>query len=297
MVFPTSPEEVFVVRLSNRGAILGNRALWAAGAGQILALLVFVAVVTIVSRFLPSMLSGGSLLVAGIILAIVPAVIWLAFFYQQDRLEPEPKTYVLGVFVLGALVASAVGIPLLRDVFRINDWLYTNPVSHILGSILVVGFTQEFLKFAAVRFSVYQSAEFDERMDGIVYATAVALGYATMLNFNYVVSRGGVDLGVGVIRITVTALAHASITGVLGYFMGQAKFEHTPPYYLPAGLVLAAVLNGVFFWAQDLVTVRGLTINPFYGLILAVAVAIALLGLVFWLIQRAEVETISLAGR
>jgi RsiW-degrading membrane proteinase PrsW (M82 family) len=285
------------MRLSTRSGVLGSRALWAAGAGQIIALLVFVAVVTIVARFLPSTFGGGGLLVAGVILAIVPALIWLAFFYQQDRLEPEPKTYILGVFVLGALAASAVGIPLLRDVFRINDWIYSDPLTNLLGSILVVGFTQEFLKFAVVRFSVYQSAEFDERVDGIIYATAAGLGFATMLNFNYVVSRGGVDLGVGVIRIAVAALAHASISGVMGYFLGQAKFEHTPPYYLPAGIVLAAVLNGLFFWAQDVVTVRGMTINPFYGLVLAVAVAIVLLGLVFWLIRRANAETLALAGR
>jgi hypothetical protein len=57
------------------------------------------------------------------------------------------------------------------------------------------------------------------------------------------------------------------------------------------------VLNGVFFWAQDVVTVRGLTSNPFYGLVLAVAVAVVLLGVVFWLIRRSNAETLALAGR
>jgi len=285
------------MKLSTRSGAVGSRALWAAGLGQVLALLVFVAVVTIISRLLPSALSGGALIAAGVILAIVPALIWLAFFYQQDRLEPEPKTFMLEVFALGILMASAIGIPLVNEFFRINDWLYTDPIAHLLGSILVVGFTQVFLVWAAVRFSVYQSSEFDERVDGIVYATAAGLGFATMLNFNYVVSRGGVELGIGVVRVAITALAFGSISGVLGYFMGQAKFEHTPAYYLPAGVTLAAVLNGLFFWAQDMVTVRGVTSTPFYGLVLAVIIAIALLGLVFWLIRRANAETLSLAGR
>ena len=285
------------MKLSTRSGAVGSRALWAAGLGQVLALLVFVAVVTIIARLLPSALSGGALIAAGVILAIVPALIWLAFFYQQDRLEPEPKTFMLEVFALGILMASAIGIPLVNEFFRINDWLYTDPIAHLLGSILVVGFTQVFLVWAAVRFSVYQSSEFDERVDGIVYATAAGLGFATMLNFNYVVSRGGVELGIGVVRVAITALAFGSISGVLGYFMGQAKFEHTPAYYLPAGVTLAAVLNGLFFWAQDMVTVRGVTSTPFYGLVLAVIIAIALLGLVFWLIRRANAETLSLAGR
>jgi hypothetical protein len=35
-------------------------------------------------------LSPGGLVLVGIVLAIVPAAIWLLAFYQQDRLEPEP---------------------------------------------------------------------------------------------------------------------------------------------------------------------------------------------------------------
>lgn len=285
------------MKLSSRSGILGHRGLWAAGVGQIIVLLVFVGLVALIAPSLPATLSGASLVVAGIVLAVIPALIWLAFFYQQDRLEPEPKSYILRVFLLGAILASGVGIPLVRDFFRIGNWLYADDLTHLLGSIFAIGFVQEFLKYAAVRYSVYGSAEFDERVDGVVYATAAGLGFATMLNFDYVLSRGGVDLGVGVIRVVVTALAHASIAGILGYFLGQAKFEHTPPYYLPGGFVLAAVLNGLFFWAQDLVTLRGISVNPWYGLILAVIIAIAVLGIVYWLIRRANAETLALAGR
>ena len=285
------------MKLSNAGNRTGRRAFWTAGGVQIIALLLFVAIVTVIARFLPSTLSGAWLTLAGVVVAIVPAIVWLTFFYQQDSLEHEPKGYIVRVFILGALLASAVGIPVVRNLFHVNSWLYTNELTNLLGSILVIGFTQEFLKYAAVRYSVFDSAEFDERTDGIIYATAAGLGFATMLNFDYVISRGGVDLGIGVIRVAITALAHASIAGVVGYFLGQAKFERTPVYYLPAGIVLAAVLNGVFFWSQDLVTRTGIAVNPWYGLVLAVAVAVVLLVVVFWLIRRATAETIALAGR
>lgn len=285
------------MRLSSRSGAAGSRAMWLASAGLIVLLLLFVAIVTIIANALTTALSGTALIAAGIILALAPALIWLAFFYQQDRLEPEPKSYIVRVFILGALLAAAVGIPVVRDLFHVNSWLYTNETVNLLGSILVIGFVQEFLIYAAVRYSVFDSAEFDERVDGIVYATAAGLGFATMLNFNYVVGLGGVDLGVGVIRVTIVALAHASIAGVLGYFLGQAKFEHTPVYYLPLGLVLAAVLNGAFFWAQDIVTRTGISFNPWYGLVLAVIMAAGLLALVSGLIQRANAETLALAGR
>ena len=178
-------------------------------------------------------------------------------------------------------------------------WLPINSWVNLLGSILVVGFTHEFLKYAAVRYSVYPSTEFDERADGVVYGTAAGLGYATMLNINYVVASGGVNLQAGVMRIVVTALAQASFAGLTGYFLGRAKFEEEPVWWLPSGVALAAVLNGVFTTLRGELTTTGLSLsgggfNPWPGLILATIVAGATFGALFYLIRRAN--RLTLAG-
>lgn len=262
------------------------------------ALILFTVLVAILAALTSPELQGTALVLTGLGLALVPAVLWLVFFYAQDLLEPEPKPYVVAVFVLGALLASAVGIPLVRDLFRVQEWLGHSIWVNLLGSILVVGFVQEFLKYAAVRYSIYQLAEFDERMDGILYGTAAGLGYATMLNIHYVVDSGGVDLSVGVIRIVITALAQASFAGITGYFLSRAKFEDEPVWWLGGGLLLAAVLNGLFTVARGEVTRMGSvltqrTANPWYGLILATAVALATLGTLLYLIRRANRTTVS----
>src|SRR5690349_12048984 len=44
-------------------------------------------------------------ILAGLV-AGVPAVLWLGFFYLMDRHEPEPKQLVAGVAVLGMLIAA-----------------------------------------------------------------------------------------------------------------------------------------------------------------------------------------------
>ena len=95
---------------------------------------------------------------------------------------------------------------------------------------------------------MFNSPEFDERVDGVIYGAAAGLGFATMLNFRYVLENGGVDLGVGAIAVAVTALAHASYSGVMGYYLGRAKFESMGPVWLPLGLTVAATLNGVTSW-------------------------------------------------
>ena len=199
-------------------------------------------------------------------------------FYKQDRLEPEPKKYVLGILILGALLASSIGQPVIQNSFRVQDWMGENWKISILTSIFVVGFVQEFLKYAAVRYTIYYSSEFDERVDGIIYAAAAGLGYATVLNLQYVIGNGGVHLGVGVLRITINALAQASFAGITGYFLGRAKFEDMGALWLPAGVTLAAVLNGIVTFVLNRApslgsTVRDASLNIWYSLIAAAIVA------------------------
>ncbi len=123
-------------------------------------------------------------------------------------------------------------------------------------------------------------------MDGIVYGAAAGLGYATLLNLTYVISNGGVDLGMGAIRIAVTALAHASFAGVTGYFLGRAKFENREPLWLPLGVLIAAVLNGIVSTALGEISRSGLRVTPLNGLILAAAVAAITFIVLFVIIQR-----------
>lgn len=269
--------------------------MWTSSLLLVLALIGFVALVYFLAPSFPETLSGLPLILAGLLLSTVPAMLWLAFFYAQDRLEPEPKQNLFGVFFLGGLLAAAIGQPLIREVFHVQDWMHDSWWVQLLASILIVGFVQEFLKFAAVRFSVYNSAEFDERVDGVMYAVAAGLGYATVLNYAYVLDHGGVDLGAGVMVVTINALAQASFAGVSGYFLGQAKFETTPGYWLPLGVASAAVLNGLFFFLADQVTLQGLHFTPLNGVILAAVFAVVILAIVFFLIRRANAETLAIA--
>jgi protease PrsW len=257
----------------------------------IVSLVAFVAVVYAVDNALNPTFTPSTLLLTGIVLALVPAAIWLVFFYLQDRAEPEPKGYVLAVFGLGALLAAAIGIPVVENLFRVSHWIYTNTFATIIGGILVVGFTQEFLKYAAVQYSVYRSDEFDEPTDGVIYATAAGLGYATVLNIQFVVSNGGVDLGTGILRIAIVALAHAAFSGITGYFLGRAKFESEHIWWMPLGITLAAIFNGVFNWLQGIVTkpsitLSGATNNTWIGLVLAALVALATTGVILTLVRR-----------
>src|SRR3954468_23508563 len=114
-------------------------------------------------------------ILAGLV-AGIPAVLWLAFFYLMDRHEPEPKQLVAGVAVLGALVAAP-----LADFVRYQavpplalsvEGVHMLSLDRLLEAVFIVGLAQEVCKSAVFRYTIYTSREFEEPMDGIVYMMA-----------------------------------------------------------------------------------------------------------------------------
>ncbi len=276
-----------------------RKSIWASNLITLVLLGLFLVVCFGIEFLVKPTFTRSGLLVTGVIMSLVPAILWLTFFYRQDRLEPEPKGMVLQVFILGGLLAAAIGIPLVDDVFHISTWLFSGFWVNLLGAILVIGFSQEFLKYAAVRFSIYASSEFDEHTDGIIYATAAGLGFATVLNISFVVGSGGVNLGMGAVRIVLIALAQASFAGITGYFLAKDKLDHKPAWWVPAGISLAAVLNGVFNYLWGVLKRTGVTTNggvlgSWGGLALAILISVAVTVILSWLIERDVKQTLEM---
>ncbi len=265
---------------------------WRSAALTLVALMLFVALVVGLDATFQPVLSGTALTFAGVILALVPAVLWLAFFYLQDRLEPEPKAEVARIFVIGLALAGAIGLPLTSQVFRLQDWQYRDVMATALGAVFVAGAVEAFIIYATVRYFIYGSAQFNERTDGAIYGVAAGLGYGTTLNVHFVLSSGGAALGTGEVYVAGVALAHAAFGGVLGYFLGRAKLEREPLWWLPAGLLLTALLNGLFAVLRSQVETGRLVKGPpsalpsLAGLALAGVLALIVAVVLAWLISR-----------
>ncbi len=257
---------------------------WRSGLLSLGGLVLFVVLVALIPW---PPLEGMPLLLIGVILALVPAALWLVFFYQQDRAEPEPKRVILRVFLFGALMASGAGQPII-GLFRINEWSYGSAWLQLGALILIVGFAQEFFKYAAVRYTVFPTDDFGGRVDGIIYGVTAGLGYASALNLTYVFSNQGVVPFVGSLRMIDTALVQAGLAAITGYFLAGARHGDRPIWWVPAGLTLAAVLNGVVAFLREEVAVQGLTLKPLNALFLSLGLLIVALGVLFLMLRRAE---------
>ncbi len=223
-----------------------------------------------------------------LVLCLVPALLWLGYFYLQDRHEPEPKEFVLGVYLLGAFVAW----PLARYTQGLWPAMPVGgPLSpkSVFFAIVPGGLAQELAKYLVVRYSVYMSDEFDEPMDGIVYMMAAGIGFATAENWHAIGAAGGtIFLATGTMNVVVATLAHGCFAGVLGYALGIAHWTGAArrgPVIL-VGLFIAATLNGVFQLVDGQVRVSGMTVEPWRSVAFAALFAAAVFAGTYALMRR-----------
>jgi RsiW-degrading membrane proteinase PrsW (M82 family) len=238
------------------------------------------------------LLTGKPLVIIGIILAILPALIWLLVFRQLDRLEPERFQLLVGVMVIGALIAGAIGEPLIRDVFGLPLWSESRWQWAIPIYALTEGVVLALTIYFAVRFSVFLLAEFDERADGIIYGTAAGLGAAVFYNLRYLLDAETLRLDVGIPRVIIAALVFASVGGLVGYGLGQVRFEHHSVWYLPGIIVLAALLTGIYDWLASEAISRSLGYTAWISLLVAAAFGLVLFGAINFLVRSAVRETL-----
>ncbi len=272
-------------------ATLGSRSAWPAMAAMLLGLFAFGLVMYVVGPRISDSLDDGWLLVVGIFLAVLPTLLWLGVFRQLDRLEQEPHHYLLGVVVLAALLTAAVGEPLRRHVFGLDTWTADAWYWGIAVDAMIQGVIQATIVYVTVRYTVFLSDEFDEQADGVIYGAAAGLGSAMTLNLQYVLDHPGLRLDVGTARIIVAALVLASLGGLVGYGLGQIKFARHAPWFPALFVVAAAILNGVFAWLEVEFSRRQFMFEAWSAVLAAALFALAVLGIVYLLLQHAVRQT------
>ena len=174
-------------------------------------------------------------------IAIAPALFWLWYFYRRDRFEPEPAHLIVWVFLLGALVTLPVA--------AVETLL---PLSEFLIAVVAAPIIEECAKCGVVVRLIYRNPEFDEPMDGVVYAVAAALGFASVENIVYLtmvtLSSPLEDiLLVYALRALLSVPGHALFASIWGYALGRAKWEARGRSILILGGIAGAImLHGVF---------------------------------------------------
>lgn len=175
-------------------------------------------------------------------LAFAPGIYLAIVIYGKDRYDREPKRILFIAFLLGALsTLPAAGIELLLEqTFGLHTGSFTGAA---IQAFLGVALVEELCKFGMLRMHAYRLKEFNEPFDGIVYASFVALGFATLENLLYVLEGGW---GVGVARMFTAVPAHYAFGVVMGYYVGKAKFEHRTNGNMLYAILTPTLLHGAY---------------------------------------------------
>lgn len=242
--------------------------------------------------------SGEEILVISgsyrLLIGLLPVLFWLVVFYFMDFLEPEPKRFVLGVFVLGVIVANGFVFPLLDRYLNVQEWTrYSSTGLKLILFILIYGFVQEYIKYIILRSTIFNHKEFDERADGLIYGAAIGLGFSLVINFRFLSNIEVFALTPVTIKIITTTLGQACWGAVSGFFLSISKFEHKPLLWVPIGVVIAAILNGVNRVAIENVSRTGLVYTPVKGLFLSIIFTSLTFGVLIFVLVRINNSTIT----
>jgi RsiW-degrading membrane proteinase PrsW (M82 family) len=193
------------------------------------------------------------------LLVVLPIALWILFIRYEDRSEPEPGRLMRRCFVVGvsAGIAAAIVEVVIFKILGVPEELtfFTKssaPFALTVIAMLLIGPIEELAKYIVLRWNVYYSHDFNQIFDGIVYGITIALGFSFIENAGYFIDlylnqTTSIFLITAIYRAIFTTLAHVVSTGIMGYYVGKAKFATSGKVSLILNGVFAAMLIHSFF--------------------------------------------------
>lgn len=188
-------------------------------------------------------------LLAGMVAAAIPVPVYVTLVLWLDRYEPEPPWMLAAAFFWGALVAAFFAIVINSLGVAIVGALSNEGTATSFGMMISAPLVEETAK-ALVLFGLFfwKRDEFDDVIDGVVYAAMVGLGFAMTENVKYygvaVLEHNAV--GVFIVRGLFSPFAHPLFTGMTGVGLGLAaqSTNRLAKLVAPAlGFALAVLLH------------------------------------------------------
>lgn len=180
-------------------------------------------------------------IVAILTAAVAPGIALLIYFYLKDKYAQEPIHMVLRVFLVGFLIV----FPIMIIQHGLTLWWGNNP---FIYSFVISSGVEEAVKWFVLYHMIYNHVEFDEHYDGILYAVAVSLGFATIENVMYALTNHS-SFAFLLTRALLPVSGHALFGILMGYYMGKAKFMGDPrktKRFLYLSLLIPIFWHGVY---------------------------------------------------
>lgn len=185
-------------------------------------------------------------------ISILPVALIGNYIYKKDK-NKEPTNLLIKLFFAGVLSVILVLIltwicELIFPIFN-EETENLNLIQLFFYVFLGIALIEEFCKWIMVYKISYNSEEFDELYDMIIYSVFVALGFACIENIMYVFTGG---ITTGILRAIYAVPGHACDGVFMGYYLGLSKLcEHKKDLklkkrYLILSLLVPVILHGIY---------------------------------------------------
>ncbi|MDH3352019.1 MAG: PrsW family intramembrane metalloprotease [Gammaproteobacteria bacterium] len=179
----------------------------------------------------------------------LPVLFWAVYHYNKDRRLPEPLghlalTFALGMLASGISMALYTGLGVIGLRFDAGHLADTNTLGLLAYTLLAIGPIEEIAKLLPFLLIVVRLKEFDEPLDGIIYASFLALGYATVENWQYLEYLSTTE---AYARGFASPVVHILFASIWGHWIAGARLGGRS--ILPAaaaGLGIASGLHGLY---------------------------------------------------
>lgn len=185
--------------------------------------------------------------IALFIVALLPVLVLIYYINSKDSLSPEPVGQLVRAFLFGLLSAPLsfmVSVPLMYlgffsdEVTSVSDAIRTS----FFGAAIPEEAAKLFILWIVVRNNKY----FDEKMDGIVYAACVSMGFAALENVLYLVNAEDY-MSVGISRAFTAVPGHFCFGIVMGYYYSLASFDkHNVKRNKCLTFVAPVIVHGIY---------------------------------------------------
>ena len=190
----------------------------------------------------------GSYNILLIAAAVIPAIVLLVRVYRSDRLEKEPPRLITSLVLSGILATLlAMAGEWAGSLFLKN--MSNTALRDILLYFVVVAGCEEGAKYVFLRRRTWFDANFNCQYDAVVYAVAVALGFALWENLSYVFNYG---FSTALVRAVTAVPGHACFGVFMGSWYGQAKradnfgYPEKSVYYRVLSVLVPMLLHGLY---------------------------------------------------
>lgn len=170
--------------------------------------------------------------------AVAPGFALLSYFYLRHELEAEPLGYVIRSFVAGAILVFPI---MFVQYAFMEEGVLVGPFSK---AFIATALLEEFFKWFMIYYTIYIHKVFDDYYDGILYAVACSLGFATLENFLYLWVYDSIEIAIW--RAVLPVSGHALFAVVMGFCLGRAKHSAHERFWLFTAIVAATLLHGMF---------------------------------------------------